>query len=474
MRELDRFLGLGVKGLDRILGNFVSPPYTMVLAGHPGAGKTTMASTICYSNALRGHKCLYISLQEDKEKLYKYMGKLGLDLEKVESMGFLKFVKIPMTLDIEGVSEAISKFISEDYRVVVLDSVNPLLDIIEKDSEKRSWLQNFFYTISRVINGLLILIAEMPYGSESLELGSIEFVSDAVLILKHKKEEGFIVRTLEIRKARGAPILLAEVPISISEGKGIEVWVPTILDEIVEVGKEIELPCNLLRKTLNHVHRGMVANIIYPSDSDYIDLALVLLSLAVKENMKLLFVSYKYSPTSMQEALIQSLVNKGLNRDLSERLVKSHVVFKSINPFSYSVSQLVLRELSIIEEIDPDIVVFHGVEIPRHTTDIGDHIRELYNQMNYLRKLGKIVVRIGAYTDDFSYKLESRVADVIVRLEYEVLEGNVNYRIYLWRRFRQPYIATYEEIRECLEEVASFMRNRIMNVSESMTSNSSG
>ncbi|MEM2590642.1 MAG: ATPase domain-containing protein, partial [Zestosphaera sp.] len=263
MRESNKFLRLGIEGLDKILGDFISPPYTMVIAGHPGSGKTTMASTICYSNALKGYRCLYVSLQEDREKLYKYMSMLGLDLEKTESAGSLRFVKIPMTLDIEGVSEAISKFVSEDYDVVVLDSVNPLLDILEKDSEKRSWLQNFFYTISRVINGLLILIAEMPYGSESLELGSIEFVSDAVLILKHRKEEGFLVRTLEIRKARGAPILLAEIPISIREGKGIEVWVPTILDEVVEEGDELELPCSLLRKTLNHIHKGMVINITY-------------------------------------------------------------------------------------------------------------------------------------------------------------------------------------------------------------------
>ncbi|MEM0347104.1 MAG: ATPase domain-containing protein [Zestosphaera sp.] len=473
MRESNKFLRLGIEGLDKILGDFISPPYTMVIAGHPGSGKTTMASTICYSNALKGYRCLYVSLQEDREKLYKYMSMLGLDLEKAESAGSLRFVKIPMTLDIEGVSEAISKFVSEDYDVVVLDSVNPLLDILEKDSEKRSWLQNFFYTISRVINGLLILIAEMPYGSESLELGSIEFVSDAVLILKHRKEEGFLVRTLEIRKARGAPILLAEIPISIREGKGIEVWVPTILDEVVEAGEELELPCSLLRKTLNHIHKGMVINITYPPDSDYIDLAIMLLGLAVKENMKLLFISYKYPPVSIRDALVRSLVNKGFNKDLSERLVKNHVVFKSINPFSYSVSQLVARELTIIEELDPHIVVFHGVEIPRHTTSVSDHIRELYNQMNYLKKLGKIVVRIGAYTDDFSYKLESRVADVIVRFEYEGSEGNIGFRAYLWRRFKQPYVAISKEMYECIEETVSLIRELTTVASESVTLTSS-
>lgn len=459
-------LGFGIEGLDKILGSFIIPPYTIVVAGHPGAGKTTMASTICYSNVLKGYKCLYISMQEDREKLYEYMSKLGLDLEKAESTGLFKFIKIPITLDVDGIAEAISKFVSEEYSVVVVDSINPLLDILEKKSEKRSWLQNFFYTISRIINGLLILVAEMPYGSESLELGNIEFVSDALFILKQRKEEGFIVRSLEIRKVRGAPVLLAEMPFSISEGRGIEVWVPPILDEITEDGKQIELHCDLLRRTLSHIHKGMIINIVYPPDSDYADLILVLLSLAMKENMKILFVSYKYSPNMMREATVNNLVSKGLDRELSKKLVKNHIVFRSINPFSYSVSQLVIRESSLINELNPDVVVFHSVEIPRHTVSITDHVRELYNQMNYLKKQGKIIVRIGAYTDDFSYKLESRVADAVIRFEHEISEGYIGYRAYLWRRFRQPYIATYKEISECIEEVVDHIKKLAAPISE--------
>ena len=458
MSNPSEFLGLGISGLDELLGNFISPPFTIVIAGHPGSGKTTMASTICYYNALKGHKCLYISLQEDKEKLFEYMSKLGLDLGKIESEGLLKFVKIPMTLDLEGVAETISRFASGEYKVLVIDSVNALLDVIEKNSEKRSWLQNFFYTISRVINGLLVLVAEMPYGSESLELGSIEFVSDAVLILKHRIEEGFLVKTLEVRKARGVPVLLAEVPFSISKGRGIEVYVPTILEEVPEGRKRIELPCDLLHRTLNHVHDGMVVNITYPPESDYVDLALLLLSLAIKENMKILFISYKYPPNSIREAILRNLIDRGLDEDLSKRLIENYVVFKSINPFSFNVSQLVIRELSLIKELDPDIVIFHGVEIPRHTTDISYHIRELYNQMNYLKKLGKIVVRVGAYTDDLSYRLESRVADIVVRLEYEGSEGHLGYKAYLWRRFRKPYVATQKEIDGCIEEAVGIVK----------------
>jgi len=104
----------------------------------------------------------------------------------------------------------------------------------------------------------------------------------------------------------------------------------------------------------------MVINITYQPDTDYVDSILVLLSLAMKENLKLLLISYKYPPTSTKEALRNKLINKGVSEDQAEKLINDHAIFRSINPFSYSVSQLTIRELSIIEKLKPDIIVFHG------------------------------------------------------------------------------------------------------------------
>jgi circadian clock protein KaiC len=78
---MSRGFVFGVEGLDKLFGEALKPPVTIVIAGHPGAGKTTLASSICYYNAINGHKCFYVSLQEDKAKLYGNMRNLGLDLE---------------------------------------------------------------------------------------------------------------------------------------------------------------------------------------------------------------------------------------------------------------------------------------------------------------------------------------------------------------------------------------------------------
>jgi len=58
----------GVEGLDKLLSGTLRPSTLTVISGHPGSGKTTLTSTICYANALKGRKCLYISFQEDRRR----------------------------------------------------------------------------------------------------------------------------------------------------------------------------------------------------------------------------------------------------------------------------------------------------------------------------------------------------------------------------------------------------------------------
>ena len=57
----------GIKDLDDFLPGVLYRGSTVVVASHPGAGKTTFATIICYSNArYNNKKCLYLSFQEPK------------------------------------------------------------------------------------------------------------------------------------------------------------------------------------------------------------------------------------------------------------------------------------------------------------------------------------------------------------------------------------------------------------------------
>jgi len=234
---------IGVPGLDKLVGE-VAAPYTILIAGHPGAGKTTLASTICYANALKGEKCLYISFYEDKEKLFRYMKRLGLELREIELNGLFKFVKLPLTFDINMIIDEVGKLVGEGYSVIVVDSITALLEVVRENVEKRAWLLNYFYQLPVLFNGLLILVSELPFGEERIGLGSIEFVVDSIFILKHRIEDHLLTRLIEIRKTRGAPINIAEAYFTIAENIGIVVFTPPILQEIPHEGEELVPICN--------------------------------------------------------------------------------------------------------------------------------------------------------------------------------------------------------------------------------------
>lgn len=457
-----RTFATGIAGLDRLLGE-IRVPYTMLIAGHPGAGKTTLASTICYHNTLRGGKCLYITLYEDREKLYSFMERLGLRLREAESRGLFKYLKLPLSSDIEGTIDAINKAVSEGYDIVVLDSVTALLDSIKDRFEKRAWLLNYFYQLPQLFNGLLILVSELPYGEERLDLGSVEFVVDATIILKHRVEDGLLVRLIEVRKSRGTPIYVAEAPFTIAEGSGIEVFTPPILEELPEQGGELEPPCKVYRERVTHFHQGFLINIFFPPETVYGREALLcLLALAIKHNLKILVISYITPPLTLIDTLTKTLGDYGVDHRDALEVLRKFMVVRALNPYAYSVAQLSARELMLIDNVKPNIVVFHGIHVARYmVAEYQKVFRELYNEVLYLKSRNISVVRIGSCVDETICSLESSISDVTFRIIRTYNEDKTDYKIHVFRRYIEPSIVSSSENKSCLMECIEIIKSYI-------------
>jgi circadian clock protein KaiC len=453
----------GIEEFDTLMGELISP-YTILIAGHPGSGKTTLAASICYFNAVKGNKCLYVTVYEEKEKFYKFMEKLGLRFKDVEEKGLFKFIRFPLTLDVDKALEVISKVVSEEgFNIVVVDSATALVDVLKLDIEKRALLLNYFYQLPTIANGLLILIAELPYSRQTLDLASAEFITDAVIILKNVIEDGFAVRLMEIRKVRGKPIHLAEVPFTMIENKGIKIYIPPILEELPKQKEEIYFPCRCLNEKIGHIHKDFVVNTFFPPDTIYgREVFLFLLSMAVAYKFKILVISYVTSPVTLREMLRLTLRDYGIEEKLIEKILDNYVVFKGINPYAQSLTELSSKELELIEQYNPDIVVFHGVHVIKY--DYIKYFRELYNQILYLKYRGIGIVRIGNCVNEERCADEASISDLTFKTERIVKEGGYDIIIKVFRRFRYPQIISSYEMRSCIEEIINNIKTTLIKI----------
>uniref|UniRef100_A0A7C5UX75 KaiC domain-containing protein n=2 Tax=Ignisphaera aggregans TaxID=334771 RepID=A0A7C5UX75_9CREN len=450
----------GVAELDKLFSPVLKPPSTIVIAGHPGAGKTTLASTICYANALNNNKCLYISFQEDEEKFFTNMKRLGIDFYALKNHGLIKYVSLPLYANIEDIVNEINNIISSgEYRVIAIDSINALLQTSKEDYAKRAWLQNYFYNLPKILNGICILVSELALGEETLKLGAIEFVADAIIVLKHKISSGLITRKIEVRKARSASLHIAEFPFLILEGKGIKVYIPPLLEKVAREGPEIDIACSKLRNILDHLHKGMTIYITYPPDARPLIFIPIFIGLTVLNNLKTHVISYLYPPETIKILIQKSFSDMDINYSIIENILNRFFVFNSINPFTYSVDELLMKELSMVLEYNSDIVIFHGIDILQTVAPKKLYIQSLYNQLNYLKDMGKLVVRLGGMVNEDIYRVNAMLSDVVMRHDIEYRNGAGVYKLYIWRRGIRPHIIQYEEILECCNEIAQKIKS---------------
>ncbi|RLG76742.1 MAG: hypothetical protein DRO12_03995 [Thermoprotei archaeon] len=447
-------LVFGVRGLDVLLRSALFPGATIVVAGHPGAGKTTLATTICYANARYGNKrCLYLSFQESKVKLFRVAKNLGMELEDAERRGLFRFVNLPIASSAEEIAETINDLVGS-FRpdIVVVDSINAVLEPI-KDPGKRAWLQNYFYRLAEMFNGLSIIIAELPFSKEDLDLGAIEFVSDVLLMLKHYVKGGKLVRLLEIRKSRGTPIYVAELPFKIVEGQGLKVFVPPMLREIKTPMKLYKFSIELFKELFGEIHAGSSILLVMPPYARTPCVFLPVVDLVLTNKLKVLLVSYKYS-VEESKSILKRAFRKIMNEELLDKIFEEFFVFQGFNPYGMSMEEILMAEMELIEEHEPDIVAFHGVDTlyPMMKSDPYRYHNLAVNQIYHLKSIGKIVIRISNYINKEQFRLYSSLADIVVRSFMRIKGDKFEPYLYIWRVGKEPKIIKVSDV---LEELSS-------------------
>src|SRR5881409_4273323 len=89
----------GIVSLDKIIEGGLCRGDTIVVAGQPGTGKTTLGLQFLYHGAIRcGENGVYASVIESGEKLKRNARRFGWDLDVLEKEGRLQLVSLQSTM----------------------------------------------------------------------------------------------------------------------------------------------------------------------------------------------------------------------------------------------------------------------------------------------------------------------------------------------------------------------------------------
>ncbi len=196
----------GVTSLDKIIEGGLCRGDTVIVAGQPGTGKTTLGLQFLYYGATRyGENGVYASVIESGDKLKRNARRFGWDLDRLEREGKLQLVSLQSTMK-AGVSTALETVLeslhSINARRLVFDSLSALMTAFESNAEARS----FLHIMVKFLEGAsctTIMISEVPWGKRQLGTNFEEFLGDGLIVLDASFDDSRVRRRLYIPKMRG-------------------------------------------------------------------------------------------------------------------------------------------------------------------------------------------------------------------------------------------------------------------------------
>jgi circadian clock protein KaiC len=205
-------LKTGVPGLDQILGGGLPEFSFNVIAGAPGAGKTTLAQQIMFALAGPDRPAVYFTVVgEPPLKMLRYQQQFAFfDVARVNES--IRYVNLSQ----EAVQGTLDKLLERIVReveatspgIVIVDSFRTVAQVAERSRNDGIDLQHFVQQLAVQLTSwqaTTFLIGE--YETAEVDQNPVFTVADGVLWLVQSVDRNSMVRKMQVMKMRGqAPV----------------------------------------------------------------------------------------------------------------------------------------------------------------------------------------------------------------------------------------------------------------------------
>jgi len=234
-----KYIKTGIEGLDALLKKGIPRGSTILVIGGPGSGKTIFCLQTLYHAVQNGEKALYMSFEEEPEKLREHMRDFGWNPEKYEREGLLRVKKYD-PLKISKIVEALLEkaegelkidipplFLEDDFKPdrVVVDSLSAIAaSFVGKEGYYRIYIEQFFEQFRNTGVTPFLITESQEFPKRLTKSGVEEFLADGAVILHTFRKGSHKERGIEIYKLRGAEFEEKIVAMQIVTDKGIVVY----------------------------------------------------------------------------------------------------------------------------------------------------------------------------------------------------------------------------------------------------------
>ncbi|MEM5815276.1 MAG: ATPase domain-containing protein [Candidatus Aenigmatarchaeota archaeon] len=212
----------GIKGLDDLLKGGLPLGSTTLISGSPGSGKTILSMQFLVNGAINGENGLYISLEEDVERMKEHLSvAFKWPIKELEKKNKLVMIRSDV-YDFEKFKDLIETNVEKmKIKRTVIDPITVISLFFERPLQIRRSLLELDAMLKR-LKCTSLLTCEIPEGSLAISsFGIEEFTSDGIILLFYKigSPRGIVVRKMRlIDHDRNIH------PFEIRSGKGIIVY----------------------------------------------------------------------------------------------------------------------------------------------------------------------------------------------------------------------------------------------------------
>jgi len=198
---------IGIEGLDQMMGGGLIPDTIGAIIGTYGTGKTTFALQFIWEGLKNGEKVIYISLEENEDRILLYMKQKNWDIAPYlgSALTIIKLDPSDFNLAVNRIKNELPTLVKElGATRAVIDPVSLFEDLFERAPDRRREMSRFVEALRSQHCTILLTSETDKDNTFASKHNLIEYLADTVILLRYVRPSDLtdVHLALEVVKMR--------------------------------------------------------------------------------------------------------------------------------------------------------------------------------------------------------------------------------------------------------------------------------